>query len=116
MGRTERFNVAKIITKITDLWHILKEDRERREPAREGLTTTRLLPHWPCVRIAAHGMFTTPYVTNAVITEANWLSKKRPPYKCRLVMQNEPVYRNVIHVTKQITFFEEVICLIFSNE
>jgi hypothetical protein len=42
--------------------------------------TTRLLPHWPYARIVAHGMFTTPFAANVVITEASWRSKKTRPY------------------------------------
>jgi hypothetical protein len=58
--------------KRIELWHILKEDKEKQEPPKEGLTTMRLLRHWPYARIVAHGTFIIPYVANVVITEVSW--------------------------------------------
>ena len=72
-----RLNKKTNNKKITEKWHILKEDSQRQALVREELTTRQWFQHSPNALTVENTTFTTLYARLADTTEVRSLSRKR---------------------------------------
>ncbi len=76
-AETIKIELKTNIKKITEKWHILKEDSQRQALAREELTTWQWLLHSPNALTAVNTTFTTQYALHADTIEVKSLSRNK---------------------------------------